>query len=55
MNSKQRVLAVISHVEPDRVPVDLWALSPVTDSLRAHFGVDNDEAVWQALGIDCGG
>ncbi len=60
MNSKQRVLAAINHVEPDRVPVDLWALSPVTDGLRAHFDVDNpstgsghrDEAVWQALGID---
>ena len=52
MNSKQRVLATISHVEPDRVPVDLWALSPVTDNLRAHFGVHDDEGVWQALGVD---
>jgi uroporphyrinogen decarboxylase len=52
MNSKQRVLATIDHVEPDRVPVDLWALPPVTDKLRAHFGVDDDESVWQALGVD---
>ena len=52
MNSKQRVLAAINHVEPDCVPVDLWALPPVTDNLRAHFGVDSDERVWQALGID---
>jgi len=41
MNSKQRVLATIDHVEPDRVPVDLWALPPVTDNLRVHFGVDD--------------
>jgi hypothetical protein len=41
MNSKQRVLATIDHVEPDRVPVDLWALSPVTDNLRVHFSVDD--------------
>ena len=41
MNSKQRVLATIDHIEPDRVPADLWALSPVTDNLRVHFGVDD--------------
>jgi len=39
MNSKERVLAAINHLEPDRVPVDLWALPPVTDRLRNHFGV----------------
>ncbi len=52
MNSKQRVLAAINHLEPDGVPMDLWALSPVTDRLRACLGVDTDEGVWQALGID---
>ena len=68
MNSNERVLAAIDHIEPDRVPVDLWALPPVTDNLRAHFGVESesapsssqgegrgggdDEAVWRALGID---
>jgi uroporphyrinogen decarboxylase len=52
MNSKQRVLMAIEHTKPDRVPVDLWALPPITDNLRAHFGVDDDEAVWQVLGVD---
>lgn len=52
MNSKERVLAAIDRVEPDRVPVDLWALPPVTDNLRAHFGVNNDEGLWQALVVD---
>jgi hypothetical protein len=52
MNSRERVLAAIGHVEPDRVPVELWAISPVTDNLRANFGVDEDEGVWHALGID---
>jgi hypothetical protein len=37
-NSRDRVLAAINHVEPDRVPVDMWALPPVTDNLRAHLG-----------------
>ncbi len=52
MNSKERVLAAINHVEPDRVPVDMWALPPITDNLRDHFGVVNDEDVWRSLGID---
>ena len=52
MNSKERVLATINHNEPDRVPVDMWALPPVTDKLRAHFGLDGIEGVWQSLGID---
>jgi uroporphyrinogen decarboxylase len=52
MNSKQRVLAAINHLELDYVPIDLWALSPITDHLRTHLGVDTDEGVWQALGID---
>ena len=52
MNSKERVLAAIDRVEPDRVPVDLWALSPVTDNLRAHLSADDDEGVWRALGVD---
>ena len=52
MNSRERVLATINHVEPDRVPVDMWALPPITDNLREHFGVSDDEGVWQSLGID---
>jgi hypothetical protein len=52
MNSKQRVLTAVERVEPDRVPVDLWAMSPVADSLRGHRGVTTDEGVWQALGVD---
>ncbi len=52
MTSKERVFAAIHHTEPDRVPLDLWALSSVMTNLRAYFGVDNDEEVRQALGID---
>lgn len=52
MTPKERVLIALSHREPDLVPTDLWALPPVTDHLRAHLGVDSDEAVWQVLGID---
>ncbi len=52
MNSRERVLAAIHHREVDRIPVDLWALPPVTDKLRSHFKMDNDEAVREALGVD---
>ncbi len=52
MTSKERVFAAIHHTEPDRAPVDLWALSSVMTNLRTYFGVDNDEEVWQALGTD---
>ena len=52
MNSKERVLAAIHHSKPDRVPADLWAASPATNRLRAHLGVADDEALWQALGVD---
>jgi uroporphyrinogen decarboxylase len=52
MNSKERVLATIDHIEPDRVPVDMWALPPVTDNLRLHLGAGDDERIWVALGID---
>ena len=52
MNSRERVLAAITLQEPDQVPVDLWALPPVTFQLRDHFRVEKDEAVWKALGVD---
>ena len=52
MNCRERVLAAVALQEPDRVPVDLWALPPVTFQLQEHFRVEKDEAVWKALGVD---
>jgi len=52
MKSKERVLTAIDHMQPDRVPVDMWALPPITDHLRAHLSLEDDEGLWQALGID---
>jgi len=52
MKSKDRVLTAINHTEPDRVPVDMWALPPITDHLRAYLGLGDDEGLWHALGID---
>jgi len=52
MNSKERVIATIGGKKADRLPTDLWALTPVTDRLRNHFGVFSDEEVWKLLEID---
>ena len=52
MNSKERVLAAVNHIEPDRLPVDMWAMPPITDNLRRHFDVHHDEDVRWSLGID---
>ena len=46
MTSRERVLAALSHQEPDRVPIDLgstWISTttiPFYDQLKAHFQVD---------------
>ena len=49
MLSKERVLAAISHVEPDRVPVNYYGEPDVDRRLREHFGTDDLNA---ALGVD---
>jgi len=51
MNSRERMLAVLNHETPDRVPTDIWAVPEVRASLRAHFQAD-DEGVGEALHID---
>jgi len=38
MNSRERMLAVINHEVPDRVPTDIWATPEVWDKLRKYFG-----------------
>jgi uroporphyrinogen decarboxylase len=36
----------------DRLPVDLWHTPEVAAALRRHCGVQDDFAMWQALGLD---
>jgi uroporphyrinogen decarboxylase len=52
MLARERVIAAIEHRTPDRVPVDYWALRPVTRRLQQHFGVADYEALLTALGVD---
>ena len=39
MNSKERVVAALSHKEPDKVPVDYWAVPEVDEALLKKFRV----------------
>ena len=42
VNSRERMLAVINHETPDRVPTDIWATPEVWNKLTEHFGQDTD-------------
>lgn len=52
MNSKDRVLAAIAYEEPDRVPVDYWAVPEVTQALLKEFGLVNEDELLEKLRID---
>ncbi|MFH1007275.1 MAG: uroporphyrinogen decarboxylase family protein [Candidatus Latescibacterota bacterium] len=52
MNPRDRVLTAMDHREPDRVPIDFWAASEVTERLARHFGLTDKEALLQRLGVD---
>jgi uroporphyrinogen decarboxylase len=52
MNPRERVLATLNRHPVDRLPVDLWHTPEIAAALRAHFGVQDDFAMWQALGLD---
>jgi len=49
MTSKQRVLATISHREPDRVPVNYYGNAGIDERLKRHFGADD---LLAALAVD---
>jgi len=54
MTSRERVLAAISHAEPDRVPIDYMANGGINGRLMQHFGVDvaGYYSMLDALGVD---
>lgn len=52
MKPKERILAVLDRRPVDRIPVDLWHTPEIGAALRAHFGVDDDLAMYDALGLD---
>jgi uroporphyrinogen decarboxylase len=52
MNSKERVLKAVAHQPVDRVPVDYWSRTDVTDKLIAYLGLKSVEELYVRLGID---
>ena len=52
MDSRERVLAAISHQPPDRVPCDLWAEPGVWERLKRDLGAKTEEDVRTVLDVD---
>ncbi len=52
MNSKERVLFSLSHKEPDRVPLDYWAVPETTNQLLRHFNLRNESELLKKLNVD---
>lgn len=52
MRSKERVLAAVSHSQPDRVPVDFGAHSEVHRSLRRYLGIGDEADLLQLFETD---
>ena len=49
---RERVLCALAHEEPDRLPLDFWAVPEVRARLLRHFRARNEEEVLRRLGID---
>ena len=52
MNSRERVLAAADIRQPDRIPVDFWAVDEVYDRLGEALGVSDKEDVLREVGAD---
>ncbi len=52
MDSRTRVALALAHQEPDRVPIDYWAASEITERLLNHFGFSSDEELLQHFDVD---
>jgi uroporphyrinogen decarboxylase len=53
MTSKQRVLAALSHEEPDRVPLDMWITPEIEKRLMAESGNPDPYGMRVDRGHDC--
>jgi len=52
MSCRERVRCALGHEEPDRVPVDFWAVPEVWERLRDFCGVGTGEEVLDLLHVD---
>jgi uroporphyrinogen decarboxylase len=52
MTPRQRVLQAVAHVQPDRVPIDFWAVPEVFAQLQSALDVADSEAVLRRFEVD---
>lgn len=52
MNSKQRIITTLNHQQPDRVPVDYWAVPEVDQILLEAFQLKNKEEILDKFEVD---
>jgi uroporphyrinogen decarboxylase len=45
-------MTTVGHSEPDRIPVDYWAVDTVTERLLQHFGLTDREVLLRRLNVD---
>lgn len=52
LGCRERVLTAIDHQEPDRVPIDFWAVPEIMNRLQRHYGISDEETLLEYLGVD---
>ncbi|OHB68592.1 MAG: hypothetical protein A2V70_05890 [Planctomycetes bacterium RBG_13_63_9] len=52
MDARERVTLALNHEEPDRVPIDYWGTSTVTERLLDYFGLCGEEELLQHFDVD---
>ncbi|SCI50136.1 methylcobalamin:coenzyme M methyltransferase [uncultured Flavonifractor sp.] len=52
MTHRERVLAALAHRQPDRCPVDFWAVPEVVERLLKHFGAREEAELYDLLDVD---
>lgn len=52
MTPRERILSTINRRSVDRTPVDIWCTPEILNVLREHTGLQDELAVYHALGID---
>ncbi|MEG2833546.1 MAG: uroporphyrinogen decarboxylase family protein [Ruthenibacterium sp.] len=52
MLARTRVEAALNHRQPDRCPVDFWAVDEVLDRLYQHFGISTEDELLDLLEVD---
>ncbi|MDR2926638.1 MAG: hypothetical protein LBV41_00285 [Cytophagaceae bacterium] len=52
MNHKERVLATLSHKQPDRIPFFYWGVPEFTEKMNRHFGFTDMDEMLEFLGVD---